>query len=105
MKLKLSTYEDTNWIILNNIIQYRKVNGVVYMVLENSNKVNAKANEYTTVGTLPVGFRPRIATPMFVNEYGGEPFGTSSRIDPTGEIKIYITRDSSYFQAIVSFPI
>lgn len=96
--------EDTGWITLNQNIKYRKVGNMVTIV-GNANNTQFGNGAYTTIGTLPEGFRPSIQIPFTYHGQGGNPPGMSAFIYPYGNIDIYSSTLQSIFKFTVSYPV
>lgn len=106
LKSKLvAATEDTGWKTLNSQIKYRRKNGVVYVVGESAGSKPLSAKQYTTVGTLPVGFRSSIQIEgLGVDAYGGAGNDFTSFITTSGEIKIYANNGTAHWKFTTSFP-
>lgn len=97
---------DTGWIELNTVIKYRRKNGVVYFNGYSNNKVGLTANDYKTVGTLPVGFRPTIEEVKFsVDAMAGDAKNMTAKIGTDGNIRIYAPSAYAYWRCNGSFPV
>lgn len=97
---------DSGWIDLNNIIKYRRVNNIVYVVCINGGSVQVDADgSYHTIGTLPSGYRPSVSIPFASHTYSESSKSLIGEIDSNGNIKMYANVSNSYFGFSVSFPI
>lgn len=66
--------------------------------------MNLPANTYTTVGTLPAGYRPKVTIPFFVDAGGGTAL-MLGKILVTGEIQVFAKTETSYWNLNAAFPI
>lgn len=96
---------DSGWQQLNSIIQYRKVNNIVYVVCNNGGSVEIPASAYTVIGTLPTGYRPSITIDFASHSYAESSKSLIGRISTTGSIQMYGNVSNSYFGFSVSFPV
>lgn len=103
-------FQDSGWKYLKNEsiwkIQYRKVNGVVYLQIENQGKWTIDAKERRNLNEiLPEGYRPSV--PAFLSAYA---FATdigcnSSFVTPEGVISLYFGTQCDYFRCWCSYPV
>ena len=98
---------NTDWIELNNVIRYRKVNNVVYVMGNSQGTVVVGNGEYKTVGTLPVGFRIPYGFYFTWSGVSGDIKNQSARIQHNGNIDLYLPSGQSLdtWGFIVSFPV
>lgn len=82
--------ESTEWINLNENIQYRIKNGIVYIVGSGRGNVEIGNGKYTTVGTLPVDFRPKLYFYFVWCTMGGEMNNQSAKVESNGSISLYL---------------
>lgn len=101
---------DSGWIITTgtkgSTVKYRKKNGWVYVCVLSSTS-DIPANTFTTVFTLPEGFRPvgnGSSIRMGSDAAGGARY-TTAIVTEAGEVQIYITASSRYFNIMGSFPV
>lgn len=97
---------DSGWIELNSIIQYRKVNEIVYVTIINAGSVSCSSGVWTTLGTLPTGFRPTVDINFTYDYMGGiMPGNTTSKIKSSGEINFFAGNTAtSYLRGSIAFP-
>ena len=84
-------------------VRYRLKNGYI-TVVGTSTTMNLPANTYTTVGTLPAGYRPKVTIPFFVDAGGGTTL-MLGKILVTGEIQVFSKTETSYWNLNAVFPI
>lgn len=102
---------DSGWIktegTLGSVVRYRKKNGWVYIHIASTTS-NVTAKVWTTVFTLPEGFRPADLGSESIrigfDSAGGTHFGTVA-VYANGEIKLYQTSTTRYFNILGSFPV
>lgn len=101
---------DSGWIEATGTkgspVKYRKKNGWVYVFVTPATSA-IPANTFTTVFTLPEGFRPsgtggpiRLAS----DSAGGARY-TTAIVDESGNVQIHMTASSQYFDITGSFPV
>ena len=105
-EIELQEHEDSGWTKVNNFIEYRKVNGIVYVEVGFTNNLITRGEK--NIGTLPVGFRPLFEIPMYMFTKGismdKNPMVDIS-VKPSGEVRVYVPFDTNYLYAYCSFPI
>lgn len=84
-------------------VRYRLKNGYI-TVVGTSTTMKLPANTYTTVGTLPAGYRPKVTIPFFVDAGGGTAL-MLGKILVTGEIQVFAKTETSYWNLNAAFPI
>ena len=98
--------EDTGWLSLNKYISYRKKNGVVYIRAE-AYDFEVGNGSYTTVGTLPKGFRPVTVTMFAWTGISGDVKNQSARITNEGVIGLYLPSGQGVtsWAFMISYPV
>lgn len=105
--LRDSVSQDTGWIVLNNIIKYRKSGNIVTVVGFSSGTFGFGSNDkYGIAGVLPSKYCPSIDIPFVFHSMGGTSYNKSAYVTKDGEIKLY-DRGSfiNYWGFCVSYPI
>ena len=92
--------DDSEWITLNSFIQYRKVNNIVEV---RGYSTTQEIQNYTLVGTLPIGFRPTITVQNPLALSGGNQSVSMYQILTSGEIRCYNSTSTAYWQFYISF--
>jgi hypothetical protein len=87
---------DTGWIKLSNIIKYRKIGNVVTVAGDSRGTQALTKENYTTVGTLPDGFKPSVAIEFPWARIGEGDVGVTI-IGTDGSIKLFSTSGTSYW--------
>ena len=100
---------DTGWIDASsqaglNRCFYRKVGNIVYITLESAGNKTIGAS-YTTVFTLPVGFRPSIAWNFVWQNISNADSRQNGWINPSGTIELYSNTSKNYWYGSTSFPV
>lgn len=98
--------EDTGWKTVTSGIQevtYRKKNGWVYAHVRHSES-NVPAKTITTIYTLPKGYRPSQTVYVPVDNSGGT-VGVQARIEADGQVRVYASAATQYFNVVGVFPI
>lgn len=99
--------KDSGWTSLNDVIKYRKLGKVVYIIGNSGGNVTIGNGEYTDVGILPENCRPTLTVPFVAHYVGGNQVGQSNYITPDGAIKMYLPENVTqyYWQFSVCYPI
>lgn len=98
--------DDSGWVTLNNVIKYRKKNGFVIVTGVSSGNLALTSSAYTTVGTLPTGFRPATTIPFVFHCIGGSISAQSAYITEYGNIQLYVTDNGrDYWMFSVMYPL
>lgn len=101
-------FDDTGWLQLTgpleNVVRYRRKNGYVFVQTSAGNKA-LTASAWTTVGTLPAGFRPSQEILMGSDTAGATNRAVAASLYPSGEIKVYTTSATNYFKVHSCFPL
>lgn len=99
--------EDTGWVTLNSVIKYRRVGKTVFIWGESSGVTSLASGSYTSVGTLPAGFRPSMSIPFTWNALGGDVWTQTSYVTSGGSIEMYHKEGvaESYWRFSVAFPV
>ena len=96
---------DSGWITLNSVIKYRKVNDIVYFNGASFGTTTLVNEQYTTIGTLPTGYRPTYETTFYADLIGSNP-GISCVVKTDGSIQIYSTKsNTNYWRCGGSYPV
>lgn len=98
--------EDTGWVSLNSQVSYRRVGKVVFVRGECNGDVELASGSYTTVATLPTGFRPSVTIQVGWDAIGGSVWTKSGYVGTDGKIMLYQKEGSvkDYWRFSVSFP-
>ena len=98
---------DTGWVTLNSVIKYRRVGKTVFIWGESSGVTSLASGSYTSVGTLPAGFRPSLSMPFTWNALGGDVWTQTSYVTSGGSIEMYHKEGvaESYWRFSVAFPV
>lgn len=97
---------NTGWKTLNSFTKYRRKNGHVTVAVWCDGKKTLTQNDYTVVGTLPVGYRPGVKTALVYHTIGGVVAQQSGYIDTNGDICVYTNSEGrSYWAFTVTYPI
>lgn len=102
---KIQTNEDTGWLVLNDVITYRKKDGVVYVQGYSGGDTQIGGSTYVVVGNLPENFRPSDAVYFCFSGISGDAAQQSANIRPDGDIRLWLNRTSDYWGFSVCFPI
>lgn len=101
-------FDDTGWITATgnygNPVSYRRKNGYVHFSSSQGSK-NLTKGQYVTVFTLPVGFRPAKGCQLATDGVGAYTRSIVGYINASGEVKIYSSDGSIYFNAWGCFPL
>lgn len=100
-KCKQKEY-DSGWINLNEVVRYRKKGNVVTVVGFSSGKISLIANDYKTIGQLPINFRPSVELISNWARIGENTVGTL-KINSSGEISLYSSSGNSYYGFTITF--
>lgn len=104
--ITLSPSTDTGWIELNSFTKYRRKHGFVTVSAYCDGDLTLTQNAYTTIGTLPVGYRPSTKTPIVYNTIGGSMDTQAGSINDEGKIELYTeTAGKNYWAFSVTYPI
>lgn len=100
---------DTGWIDASsqaglNRCFYRKVGNIVYITLESAGNKTIGAS-YTTVFTLPVGFRPSIDWNFVWQNISNADSRQNGWIKTSGTIELYSNTSKDYWYGSTSFPV
>lgn len=100
---------DTGWIDASsqaglNRCFYRKVGNIVYITLESAGNKTIGAS-YTTVFTLPVGFRPSIDWNFVWQNISNADSRQNGWIKTSGTIELYSNTSKNYWYGSTSFPV
>lgn len=100
---------DTGWIDASsqaglNRCFYRKVGNIVYIILESAGNKTIGAS-YTTVFTLPVGFRPSIDWNFVWQNISNADSRQNGWIKTSGTIELYSNTSKNYWYGSTSFPV
>lgn len=93
---------EEDWKDLTTGISYRKSFGTVHLYIYSSETFTAIGGEYTNIGTLPEGYRPKINVDIPLSFLGGSNYGFV-RVLTSGEISVYVNATTSYFSTCGSF--
>ncbi len=96
---------DTGWINLNAYIAFRYKNGIVYVIGDSANAKALTANAYTSVVTIPAGYRPTKSIPFTFHRKGGIANGDTGYIVEDGNVNLYTKSAGSYWAFSVSYPL
>lgn len=101
-----SGWTDTtdSWHTLNSTIKYKKSGNVVTVTGFSSNTISLSENDYTTVGTLPSGYRPGEQLNNVWNELGVA-YSNTIRIGTNGTIQLYSTKNTAYWVFTLTYVI
>ena len=108
-RIKEALY-DSGWITTTGTkgspVKYRKKNGWVYIFVTSATS-DIPANTFTTVFTLPEGFRPSgvSGSIRLASDAAGGARYTTAIVTEAGEVQIYITASSRYFNITGAFPV
>lgn len=91
-----------NWSSFNNAVMRCRYAGILFLV-GSASDWTLVAKQYTTILTLPEGYRPRIEIPFVADSFGSG-IQISGIIKPSGELQLYPTAETSYWRFSVSFP-
>lgn len=99
--------DDTGWLDLNDYIKYRKKNGIVFVCGYGKNEFKVGNGFYTTVGTLPEGFRPATTIWFTWTGISADVKNQSARVNNEGAIGLYLLSGQSTenWGFTVSYPI
>ena len=100
---------DTGWIDASSQAGlsrcfYRKVGNIVYITLESAGNKTIGAS-YTTVFTLPVGFRPSIDWNFVWQNISNADSRQNGWIKTSGTIELYSNTSKNYWYGSTSFPV
>lgn len=100
---------DTGWIDASsqaglNRCFYRKVGNIVYITLESAGNKSVGAS-YTTVFTLPVGFRPSISWNFVWQNISSADSRANGWINTDGTVQLYSSVSKNYWYGSTSFPV
>lgn len=93
-----------SWHTLNSTIKYKKSGNVVTVTGFSSNTISLSENDYTTVGTLPSGYRPGEQLNNVWNELGVA-YSNTIRIGTNGTIQLYSTKNTAYWVFTLTYVI
>ena len=98
---------DTGWVALNSQVSYRRVGKVVFVRGECNGAVQLVSGSYTTVATLPTGFRPSISIQVGWDAIGGSVWTKSGYIGTDGQVMLYQKEGAvkDYWRFSVAFPV
>ena len=102
---------DSGWIFatgqLGSPVKYRKKNGWVYIFVTSATTADIPANTFTTVFTLPEGFRPSgtNGSVRLASDAAGGTRYTTAIVNEDGNVQIHHTATSKYFNIMGSFPV
>lgn len=91
-----------NWSSFNNAVMRCRYAGILFLV-GSASDWTLVAKQYTTILTLPEGYRPQIEIPFVADSFGSG-IQISGIIKPSGELQLYPTAETSYWRFSVSFP-
>ena len=91
--------QDTGWLWLKTGVAYRKVNGIVYVNIENLQSTKTSGTEILAV--LPEGFRPTINIQPFMRRSGTF---VSAWVINNGEINVSAIAGSGLYAGSIIFP-
>ena len=91
-----------NWSSFNNAVMRCRYAGILFLV-GTASDWTLVANQYTTILTLPVGYRPQIEIPFLADSFGSG-IQISGLVKPSGELQLYPTAETSYWRFSVCFP-
>ena len=94
---------DTGWLTLNEYIAYRRTNGHVTVV--GMGDGFSIAGGYTTLGTLPEGYRPSVGIPFIFSANGLPVPAQDAHISPKGEILATSPSGVEEWKFTVTYPI
>lgn len=86
---KNSTGADSGWKTVASYLKYRRIGDVLYIYGIASNEIQIPANGNSTIGTLPVGYRPNEEALFLVGNRGAATPMLYGRISTNGNITIY----------------
>ena len=90
-----------NWSSFNNAVMRCRYAGILFLV-GSASDWTLVAKQYTTILTLPEGYRPQIEIPFVADSFGSG-IQISGIIKPSGELQLYPTAETSYWRFSVSF--
>lgn len=102
---------DSGWIETTGTkgspVKYRKKNGWVYVFVTSATTGDIPANTFTTVFTLPEGFRPSgvSGSIRLASDAAGGARYTTAIVGTDGNVQIYQTGASRYFNITGAFPV
>ena len=91
-----------NWSSFNNAVMRCRYAGILFLV-GSASDWTLVAKQYTTILTLPEGYRPQIEIPFVADSFGSG-IQISGIIKPSGELQLYPTAETSYWRFSVNFP-
>lgn len=99
-------FGNTSWTSLNSTIKYRKKAGIVFLDLASYGTKDLTANDWTTIGTLPEGFRPSTTIHFDYANFSGtddtkDRYGT---VDTNGAVRLWDQLGGDYWVGSVCFP-
>lgn len=100
--------DDTGWIeatgTLGNPVGYRRKNGWVY-ITSSTGTMNITGDTYTTIFTLPEGFRPSKRVQIASDSAGATTRAAVAYINTDGTVNLYENVTSKYFNISAAFPV
>ena len=105
-KIDWSTVGDSDWVNISNnnnwTVSCRKSGNIVCVRGDCGGGASISAGDYTTVGTLPVGYRPS-ATLYSIFTSKGSYISNTMRVQTDGVIALYASSASSYWGFTITF--
>lgn len=102
---KLQIYKDTGWIIVDDALKYRVLNGVVTVIIFNIVlKGLGITGEWENIFTLPSKIRPNVVCAFTIGLNDGAPILGNGIVDTEGRIKCICRIEGSYI-GCVTYPI
>lgn len=107
MKMPDELLENTQWIDLNDNVQYKVQNGIVFVYGRGNGNTQIGNGTYTVVATLPVTVRPKKYFYFTWCTMGGEMNNQSAKIETNGNISLYLPtgKTTSNWAFNISFPL
>lgn len=100
----VDAYADNDWVNGGNGVVYRRQSGLV-TVRGYSQSLSLTAKTYTTLCTLPEGYRPKCTIPFAVQYQGGQMDGQAAYVEQSGIVRVYPPVTTAYWGFSVTFPV